>query len=134
MRLPKFEYLVPKTIAEACTMLAKYNGQAKVIAGGTNLLPQMKWRQITPGFIISWSYFKMIFFFTQDASIIILLIVAVRSPVFSITTEGNTSSVSPRGTFSKLTCKAGENFSLSIRSLEISRKKRKRRKKTQLLR
>lgn len=51
-RLPKFKYLAPKTIEEACSMLAKYDGQAKIMAGGTGLLPQMKWRQIVPGYII----------------------------------------------------------------------------------
>ncbi len=51
-RLPKFEYFSPETVKEACTMLARYNGQAKVIAGGTGLVPQMKWRQVTPDYII----------------------------------------------------------------------------------
>ena len=41
-RLPKFEYLAPNTIKEACSMLAKYKDEAKMMAGGTALLAQMK--------------------------------------------------------------------------------------------
>jgi carbon-monoxide dehydrogenase medium subunit len=51
-RLSKFEYLKPKTLKEVCDLLAQYNGQAKVIAGGTALIPQMKWRQVNPVYII----------------------------------------------------------------------------------
>ncbi len=50
--LPRFEYLAPGTVNEACAMLAKYSGEAKVIAGGTDLLPQMKWGEIKPKYII----------------------------------------------------------------------------------
>ena len=53
MRLPKFEYLVPKTISEACSFLDNYKAEgAKVIAGGTDILPSMKQRVITPGYLV----------------------------------------------------------------------------------
>jgi CO/xanthine dehydrogenase FAD-binding subunit len=52
-RLPRFEYMQAKTIAEALSMLAKYNGDAKLIAGGTDLLPKMKRREIeAPKYVI----------------------------------------------------------------------------------
>jgi aerobic carbon-monoxide dehydrogenase medium subunit len=51
-RLPKFEYLAPTVVEEACALLAQYKGQAKVLAGGTNLLSQMKWRYIAPTHVI----------------------------------------------------------------------------------
>ncbi len=52
MSLPKFEYLAPKTVAEACSLLSQYKEKAKVIAGGTDLLVQMKERTITPQYLI----------------------------------------------------------------------------------
>lgn len=52
-RLPKFEYLAPTTVNEACTLLARYKVQAKILAGGTNLLPQMKWRYLAPTHVIA---------------------------------------------------------------------------------
>ena len=46
-RLPKFEYLLPKTISEILTMLADHKGTAKIIAGGTDLIPKLKHRDVT---------------------------------------------------------------------------------------
>jgi carbon-monoxide dehydrogenase medium subunit len=52
MSLPKFEYLAPQNVREACKLLSKYKGKAKVIAGGTDLLVKMKDRGITPQYLI----------------------------------------------------------------------------------
>ena len=52
-RLPKFEYLNPRTLEEAISLLAKYRRKARVMAGGTDLVPKLKQRVITaPEFII----------------------------------------------------------------------------------
>lgn len=53
MRLPKFEYFAPKTIDEACSLLLEYKGEAKVIAGGTDLLGQMKRKEALPKYLIN---------------------------------------------------------------------------------
>ena len=53
MLLPKFEYFAPKTMEEACSLLAKYKGEARVLAGGTDLLVQMKNREVTPRYLIN---------------------------------------------------------------------------------
>jgi len=51
--LPRFDHLAPKTVEEACLLLSKYKGKAKVIAGGTDLLPAMRNREVTPAYIIN---------------------------------------------------------------------------------
>lgn len=44
-RLPRFNYLAPKTMDEALSLLSQYKGRAKIIAGGTDLVPNMKRRE-----------------------------------------------------------------------------------------
>ena len=39
-------------MSEAISLLAKYKGQAKILAGGTDLLIQMKQRELTPKYLI----------------------------------------------------------------------------------
>lgn len=51
--LPKFEYIACETIQEACSMLSEYQGQAKFVAGGTDLLVKMKHRRILPRYLIN---------------------------------------------------------------------------------
>jgi len=52
-KLPKFNYLAPKTIDEALSLLSQYKGRAKVIAGGTDVLPKLKRRETkAPEYII----------------------------------------------------------------------------------
>ena len=52
-RLPKFNYLAPKTIEETLSLLSQYRGRAKVMAGGTDLVPKLKRREIkAPEYII----------------------------------------------------------------------------------
>jgi carbon-monoxide dehydrogenase medium subunit len=52
MRLPRFECLEPGTVQEACSLLADHKEQARVIAGGTDLLVKMKDRELKPRYII----------------------------------------------------------------------------------
>jgi carbon-monoxide dehydrogenase medium subunit len=52
-RLPRFDYLEPKTINEACVLLAKYRDKAKVLAGGTDLLVSMKKKKISPDCVVN---------------------------------------------------------------------------------
>lgn len=51
MRLPSFEYLEPQTVEEACSLLSQTD--AKVLAGGTELLVKMKQRIITPRALVN---------------------------------------------------------------------------------
>jgi CO/xanthine dehydrogenase FAD-binding subunit len=52
MRLPRFRYRAPRTVAEAALGLADAPGDTMLLAGGTDLLPNMKRRQQTPKTII----------------------------------------------------------------------------------
>src|SRR5512132_3386393 len=53
MRLPKFDYRVPRAIAEAVKIMAGSGPEGQFVAGGTDLYPNMKRRQQTPKTVIS---------------------------------------------------------------------------------
>ena len=53
MRLPKFEYRTPRTIAEAVKIVGDVGPEAQFVAGGTDLYPNMKRRQQLPKTVIS---------------------------------------------------------------------------------
>ena len=53
LRLPPFRFLVPKTAREAASMLADHGPDAMVVAGGTDLYPNMKRRQFEPKVLVS---------------------------------------------------------------------------------
>jgi 4-hydroxybenzoyl-CoA reductase subunit beta len=52
LTLPPFEYHSPRTLDEAISLLSRFQGQVKVIAGGTDLLPNMKHRLFTPAHVV----------------------------------------------------------------------------------
>ena len=45
LRLPRFNYLQPKTARDAALMAAEHEGHAMFVAGGTDLFPKLKRRQ-----------------------------------------------------------------------------------------
>ena len=53
MRLPWFEHRAPKSVQEAARILASEGPSAMLIAGGTDLLPNMKRRHQTPKVLVS---------------------------------------------------------------------------------
>ncbi|PYO01467.1 MAG: 4-hydroxybenzoyl-CoA reductase [Candidatus Rokuibacteriota bacterium] len=52
MRLPPFTYLAPKTVADAARLLREHGADAMVVAGGTDLYPNMKRRQFEPTVLV----------------------------------------------------------------------------------
>ncbi len=52
MRLPPFTYLAPRTVAEAVRYVADHGPDAMVVAGGTDLYPNMKRRQFEPKVLV----------------------------------------------------------------------------------
>ncbi len=54
MRLPDFRFVAPRSVEEAVDLLASHApGEAMILAGGTDLLPNMKRRQQTPRTLVS---------------------------------------------------------------------------------
>jgi carbon-monoxide dehydrogenase medium subunit len=51
--LKPFEYFEPQTLEEAVALLEKHGGDARIMAGGTDLLVKMKAREIVPGILVN---------------------------------------------------------------------------------
>lgn len=51
--LKSFEYFEPRTVEEVVRILFMYGGEAKVLAGGVDLVPKMRKRQIQPKCLVS---------------------------------------------------------------------------------
>jgi carbon-monoxide dehydrogenase medium subunit len=47
-----FEYVAPKTVNEATSLLKKYGSSSKILAGGMSLIPVMKLRLASPTYLI----------------------------------------------------------------------------------
>ena len=52
MKPAKFDYYRPATIDEAVAILERYQGEARVLAGGQSLVPMMNFRLATPAAIV----------------------------------------------------------------------------------
>jgi 4-hydroxybenzoyl-CoA reductase subunit beta len=52
IRLPEFTYLVPRTVGDAVKYLADHGPEAMLVAGGTDLYPNMKRRQFEPKVLV----------------------------------------------------------------------------------
>lgn len=48
----RFQYLEPTSIEEAISILSEYDGKAKIIAGGTDLLVQIRNKTIRPEYLV----------------------------------------------------------------------------------
>jgi 4-hydroxybenzoyl-CoA reductase subunit beta len=53
LRLPPFEYHRPRALEEALELLERHASDAMPIAGGTDLVPNMKHRLFTPGHLVA---------------------------------------------------------------------------------
>lgn len=53
MKLPKFEYARPNSVKAAVELLAQAGGKAKILAGGTDLIPNLKRRSCAADLLIS---------------------------------------------------------------------------------
>lgn len=53
MYLPDFDYYAPDSLAETCTLLDRFGPQAKILAGGTDVISKMKSGILSPEILIS---------------------------------------------------------------------------------
>jgi carbon-monoxide dehydrogenase medium subunit len=51
-RLPRFEYLAPRTVKDALSSLSRNEGKVKILGGGTDLLLKMKTREESPQYLV----------------------------------------------------------------------------------
>ncbi|MCX6011075.1 MAG: FAD binding domain-containing protein [Chloroflexi bacterium] len=67
-RLPEFQYRAPKTIDEALSLLSQYKEKARLIAGGTDVIPQLKRREgKAPQYIIDLKAIPNLDYINYDA-------------------------------------------------------------------
>jgi 4-hydroxybenzoyl-CoA reductase subunit beta len=66
MRLPRFQYLAPRDLSEAARLLSDHGPEAQVVAGGTDLWPNMKRRQQTPRRVIGLRKIERLFKKSND--------------------------------------------------------------------
>jgi 4-hydroxybenzoyl-CoA reductase subunit beta len=52
LRLPPFTFLAPRTVADAVRLMTEHGGDAMLVAGGTDLYPNMKRRQFEPKVLV----------------------------------------------------------------------------------
>jgi aerobic carbon-monoxide dehydrogenase medium subunit len=52
MKLPPFEYACPTSVAEAVSLLASHDGEAKPLAGGQSLVPMLAFRVASPSLLV----------------------------------------------------------------------------------
>ncbi len=53
MNVPAFTYLRAASLADACALLAEHGSDAKILAGGTDVLVKMKHRRLTPSYLVN---------------------------------------------------------------------------------
>ncbi|MEM3631708.1 MAG: xanthine dehydrogenase family protein subunit M [Conexivisphaerales archaeon] len=68
--IQEFEYLKPRTLDEALSIVSKFNGVAKVIAGGTDLTIALKELLVKPQAVVDINGLKEIRYIRDDGGII----------------------------------------------------------------
>ena len=62
----RFNYLEPATVEEAVSLLSKYDGKARAIAGGTDLLVQIRNKAIKPEYVVDIGYISGLDYINYD--------------------------------------------------------------------
>jgi 4-hydroxybenzoyl-CoA reductase subunit beta len=68
LRLNRFQYLSPQTVGEALDMLHKYGSDGILMAGGTDVLVNIKHRLATPEYVIGIRHLPELHAFGDDGS------------------------------------------------------------------
>jgi len=82
VRLPRFEYLEPKNVAEALDILHVRGKACSILAGGTDILVRMKQRLCIPEYLMSLRFLDALNFISQENR---HLSIGARTPLARIT-------------------------------------------------
>ena len=72
MKPSAFEYFTASTVAEAISLLERYEDEAKIIAGGQSLVPMMNFRVAQPEVLIDINGIKELDYIRQDDDEIVI--------------------------------------------------------------
>lgn len=67
---PSFEYYAPHSVDEAVALLQRYDGDAKVLAGGHSLIPLMKLRLAEPHVLVDINRIPSLAYVREDANLL----------------------------------------------------------------
>lgn len=76
---PEFEYHAPTTVYEATELLAEYGDAARIIAGGTDLIVQMKMERRQPAHLISLAGINALHIISQNGDLSIGAATSIRT-------------------------------------------------------
>jgi aerobic carbon-monoxide dehydrogenase medium subunit len=63
---PRFDYHAPSTVEQAVALLARYGGDAKVLAGGQSLMPMLNFRLARPAALIDVNRIPALAYIRED--------------------------------------------------------------------
>ena len=66
MKPARFDYHRPATVEEAIALLARYGGEAKLLAGGQSLMPLMNFRVARPAALIDLNAIASLAYIRED--------------------------------------------------------------------
>jgi carbon-monoxide dehydrogenase medium subunit len=66
----KFEYHAPASIQEALAILGRYDGEARLLAGGQSLVPMMNFRLATPKAIVDLNRIDGLSYIEEDGEVV----------------------------------------------------------------
>ena len=72
LRLPPFRYHRPRTVEEAVGLLDRWGGRALPVAGGTDLIPNMKHRLFTPEHLVALKHIRGMGGFKREGSALVI--------------------------------------------------------------
>lgn len=92
LRLPTFQVAKPATVEAAVALLAEHGEDAILIAGGTDLVPNMKHELFTPKLVISLQAIPDLHGIREEAG---ALVIGAMTPLDSVANDARVSSTAP---------------------------------------
>lgn len=81
MILPKFEYKKVRSVTEAIDLYGRFDGKARYLAGGTDLVPLLKLRLFLPAAVIDLKYVEELKVITQKDG---MLVIGANTSLFNL--------------------------------------------------